>query len=50
MFYDEDIVSEEAFLKWSKKHEAAIPKEIAKSIRDAAKPFIDWLKTAEVEE
>jgi len=48
--YDEDVVSEEAFLKWSKKHDAAIPKEVAKSIRDSARPFIEWLKNAEEEE
>lgn len=48
--YDLDIVDEEIFFEWAKKPSKNIPKELAVSIRETSKGFLDWLKNAEIEE
>lgn len=46
--YDSDIVAEELILAWYHKAGAAsvldVPADAAKRVRDAAKPFVDWLE------
>jgi len=48
--YDLDIVDEEIFFEWAKKSGKSIPNELAVSIRETSKDFLDWLKNAEIEE
>ncbi|GAM20398.1 hypothetical protein SAMD00019534_035730 [Acytostelium subglobosum LB1] len=43
ILYDDDIISEEAFLKWDDKTKV-------KDVKKAAAPFIQWLRTADEEE
>ena len=47
--YENDILEEEAILKWadSAPESSYITREVAVAVRDAAKPFSDWLKEAE---
>ena len=48
--YDLDIVDEDAFMKWAKKpSKKNVGSELAMEIHAKAKPFIDWLATAEEE-
>jgi translation initiation factor 5 len=46
LFYDADIVEEEIILAWHEKatKKFAGDKELAKKVREAAQPLIDWLK------
>lgn len=48
VLYDEDIASEELILAWAAKpHVVAVlgvPEEASKSVRDFAKPFVEWLE------
>jgi len=47
-FYDQDLVEEEVLLEWgSKVSKKYVAKDISEKIHAKAKPFIDWLKTAE---
>jgi len=51
--YEGEVLSEEVILTWSDSPPEAswlVNKELALSIRERAKPFIDWLKTAAEEE
>ncbi|KAK9830541.1 hypothetical protein WJX72_012368 [[Myrmecia] bisecta] len=52
--YDEDIADEELIVAWFDKGAAGkvlgIPAAAAKSVRDAAKPLVEWLKEAESDE
>ena len=48
--YDLDIVDEEIFFEWAKKPGKSIPNELAVSIRETSKDFLDWLKNADTEE
>ncbi|XP_049850708.1 eukaryotic translation initiation factor 5-like [Schistocerca gregaria] len=50
LFYDEDILEEETIIKWYKNPAKKIDLALSKSIREKAKPFVDWLSTAEEEE
>lgn len=49
-FYDNDLVEEEVLMDWglkvSKKY---VKKDVAEQIHAKAKPFIDWLRTADEE-
>jgi len=48
--YDEDALSEEAILAWAQsppEASAAVGKDVATYARKCAKPFIQWLQTAE---
>lgn len=48
--YDLDIIDEEAFVKWAKKpSKKNVGSELAMQIHANAKPFIEWLTTAEEE-
>lgn len=50
-FYDEDIVDEEVILAWGEKpSKKYVEKSVSKEVRAKAKPFLDWLKTADEEE
>jgi len=51
LFYDDDILEEEVIFSWQEKpsRKFAGDKELAKKVRDAAQPLIDWLKNAEEE-
>ncbi|KAJ3262606.1 hypothetical protein HK103_000135 [Boothiomyces macroporosus] len=51
VLYFEDLVDEEVFLSWSEKaSKKYVDKKISVKIREAAAPFITWLKEAEEEE
>ena len=51
LFYDSDVLEEEAIMEWSKKvSRKYVSKEIATEIHEKAKPFIQWLKEADEEE
>ncbi|EDQ90180.1 uncharacterized protein MONBRDRAFT_32075 [Monosiga brevicollis MX1] len=49
--YDLDIVEEEGFLNWDEKvSKKYVSKELSQQIHDNAKPFMEWLKTADDED
>ncbi|XP_063701530.1 eukaryotic translation initiation factor 5 [Culicoides brevitarsis] len=51
LFYDNDILEEKAILEWASKiSKKYVSKEVATTIHEKAKPFIQWLQTAEEEE
>ena len=49
--YDNDVVDEEVFIKWSKKNcpRRYVPRDISKLVHEKAHIFIRWLETAEEE-
>jgi len=49
-FYEEEVLSEELLLKWYEHPNKKMDAKLSKRIRDAGKPFIDWLQTAETED
>lgn len=51
-FYDLGLLEEEQIIQWADMPEASMlhNKEAAARVRKAAKPFVDWLKSAEEEE
>ena len=50
-YYQAELVSEDIFLKWNAKiSKKYVDKESALKVRQAAKPFFDWLQTAEDDE
>jgi len=50
-FYNGDVLSEEAFLKWGSKKSSSrfVDKEVSRKVRKAAQPFLKWLEEAEEE-
>ena len=49
--YDLDIIEDEVFLKWGEKpSKRYVDRDISKDIKKAAKPFLEWLETAEEED
>ncbi|KAI9143955.1 eukaryotic translation initiation factor 5 [Paraphysoderma sedebokerense] len=52
VLYDEELVDEEVFLAWGEKPSKKYvgKRKIAEEILEKAKPFLDWLQTAESEE
>ena len=50
-FYNGDILTEEALLKWGSKKSSSrfVDKESSRRIRKAAAPFLKWLEEAEEE-
>jgi len=51
LFYDDEILEEEVIVSWQEKpsRKFAGDKELAKKVREAAQPLIEWLKNAEEE-
>lgn len=47
VLYDADILEEELIQKWYKHPSKKLDENLSKAVRDSAKKFIDWLKTAE---
>lgn len=51
VFYDCDILTEEAILEWgSKSSKKTVGKELAEEMRSKAAPFLKWLEEADEEE
>jgi len=49
--YDQDFIEEEVLLEWgSKVSKKYVDKKTSEQIHSKAKPFLDWLKTADEEE
>ncbi|CAO3674200.1 unnamed protein product [Rhizopus microsporus] len=49
--YDLDIIEDEVFLKWGEKpSKRYLDRDISKEVKKAAKPFLEWLETAEEED
>jgi translation initiation factor 5 len=50
-FYEGDVLSEEAILKWGGKKASSrfVDRETSKKVRKAAAPFVKWLEEAEEE-
>jgi translation initiation factor 5 len=50
-FYNGDVLSEEALLKWGGKKSSSrfVDKETSRKVRKAATPFLKWLEEAEEE-
>lgn len=50
-FYNGDVLSEEALLKWGSKRSSTrfVDKETSRKVRKAAAPFLKWLEEAEEE-
>ena len=50
-FYNGDVLSEEALLKWGSKKSSSrfVDKETSRKVRKAAAPFLKWLEEAEEE-
>jgi len=49
-FYDSKLVDEQSILSWSKRINKKLDATYCKKIRVVAKPFLNWLRTAKVEE
>lgn len=49
-FYQEDIISEQAFVDWGSKDSTHVDPVISKKARESAAPFLEWLKTAAEDE
>lgn len=48
--YDEELVDEETFSAWEEKvSKRYVDRKVSRTIREKAKPFLDWLKNAEEE-
>jgi translation initiation factor 5 len=50
-FYNSDVLTEEALLKWGSKKASSrfVDKDTSKKVRKAASPFLKWLEEAEEE-
>ena len=50
-FYNGEVLSEEALLKWGSKKSSSrfVDKETSRRVRKAAAPFLQWLEEAEEE-
>ena len=50
-FYNGDVLSEEALLKWGSKKSSSrfVDKETSRKVRKVAAPFLQWLAEAEEE-
>lgn len=49
-FYNKDLLSEQEIIKWgSKVSKKYVPKDVSKTVRKAAKPFVKWLQEADEE-
>jgi translation initiation factor 5 len=50
-FYNGEVLSEEALLKWGSKKSSSrfVDKETSRKVRKAAAPFLQWLEEAEEE-
>lgn len=51
VFYDADLIEEEVIIKWGEKaSKKYVDRKTSEKVKEAAKPFIDWLENAEIEE
>jgi translation initiation factor 5 len=49
--YDLDLIEDEVFLKWGEKpSKRYVEREISKEVKKSARPFLEWLETAEEED
>ncbi len=48
-FYEADVIDEDAVFKWYDSKSKILSEDLSKIIKEAAKPFIDWLEIAEEE-
>ena len=48
--YDLDLVDDEVFIAWGEKPKKSVNKDLALKIREVCVVFLEWIKTAEVEE
>lgn len=49
-FYNKDLLGEAEIIKWgSKVSKKYVPKDVSKTVRKAAKPFVKWLQEADEE-
>ncbi|KAI4167105.1 MAG: hypothetical protein LQ343_007467 [Gyalolechia ehrenbergii] len=49
-YYQEDLVSEDVLKTWNKASKKYVDINTSKKVRQAAKPFLEWLETAESDE
>ncbi|KAL9603931.1 MAG: hypothetical protein Q9219_000869 [cf. Caloplaca sp. 3 TL-2023] len=49
-YYQEDLVSEEVLKSWNKASKKYVDIATSKKVRQAAKPFLEWLENAESDE
>ncbi|KAL8945761.1 MAG: hypothetical protein Q9222_007742 [Ikaeria aurantiellina] len=49
-YYQEDLVSEEVLKTWNKASKKYVDINTSKKVRQAAKPFLEWLENAESDE
>lgn len=49
-YYQEDLVSEDVLKTWNKASKKYVDIATSKKVRQAAKPFLEWLENAESDE
>lgn len=49
-YYQEDLLSEDVLKTWNKASKKYVDIATSKKVRQSAKPFLEWLETAESDE